>query len=526
MLSRLRSRSPIPPNAATTTTTDALSDAIKSFQDCLDSDQKARLEAIKAVPDAHAVAQFTHQLDQENAKRKSRCVAARISPLLESVQQFAGIVETFVSSNPHIAALVWGSVKLVLQIASNFTTYFDKLSALLMTIGKRCPRFQEYQKLYRDSTDLQKALCDFYSMVVRCCEQAVTVLRRAGYIQLLKAVTSSFSLDFASIMMQIDQSSKEVNETILLTEAKLDTAERQDQRAEREAAERYRLSSMLYRKERERTEADRMAQMQLEKHKIQEATKLEQFCNYNHKIAYWKARTQRHGSTGQWLTQSEDFRRWVTESGSSVFWFTGILGSGKTVMTAFVVEQLSANSSQGTGKLAYFFCQYDNETSLKASTVLRSIIRQLVDQDDQIFTANLVEVNALLDNTNDLTLLVALFSGILESLKSVVVVLDGVDECSNSEMKFLLKALRGLMSRKPSGLKLYLSGDDRITDLIISFLTPSFVVNTHTPEAASDLQELIQQLVTVRREDEDLVTGDPTLYQEIIDVLCSASKGM
>lgn len=195
-------------------------------------------------------------------------------------------------------------------------------------------------------------------------------------------------------------------------------------------------------------------------------------------------------------------------------------------MTAFVVEQLSANSSQGTGKLAYFFCQYDNETSLKASTVLRSIIRQLVDQDDQIFTANLVEVNALLDNTNDLTLLVALFSGILESLKSVVVVLDGVDECSNSEMKFLLKALRGLMSRKPSGLKLYLSGDDRITDLIISFLTPSFVVNTHTPEAASDLQELIQQLVTVRREDEDLVTGDPTLYQEIIDVLCSASKGM
>lgn len=76
-----------------------------------------QLEAIKAVPDAHAVAQFTHQLDQENAKRKSRCVAARISPLLESIQQFAGIVETFVSSNPRIAALVWGSVKLVLQVS-------------------------------------------------------------------------------------------------------------------------------------------------------------------------------------------------------------------------------------------------------------------------------------------------------------------------------------------------------------------------------------------------------------------------
>lgn len=117
MLSRFRSRSPLPPAAATTTTTDTLSDAIKSFQNSLDPDQKARLEAIKAVPDAHAVAQFTHQLDQENAKRKSRCVAARISPLLESVQQFSGIVETFVTSNPQIAALVWGSVKLVLQVS-------------------------------------------------------------------------------------------------------------------------------------------------------------------------------------------------------------------------------------------------------------------------------------------------------------------------------------------------------------------------------------------------------------------------
>jgi hypothetical protein len=49
-----------------------------------------------------------------------------------------------------------------------------------MTIGKRCPRFQEYQRLYGRSTNLQKALCDFYSVVVRCCEQAVVTIRRTG----------------------------------------------------------------------------------------------------------------------------------------------------------------------------------------------------------------------------------------------------------------------------------------------------------------------------------------------------------
>jgi len=118
MLSLFRPRSPIPPlPAAASSPTDTLNDALKAFQNCLDPEQKKKLEAIKAVPDAHAVAEFTHQLDQENAKRKSRCVAARISPLLESIQQFSGVIETFISSHPQIAALIWGSIKLVLQVS-------------------------------------------------------------------------------------------------------------------------------------------------------------------------------------------------------------------------------------------------------------------------------------------------------------------------------------------------------------------------------------------------------------------------
>lgn len=115
MLSLLRPRSPIP---HTTTTTNTLNDALQSFKDSSDVEQKTKLQAIKAIPDAQAVSEFTYQLDEENAKRKSRCVAARVSPLLESIQQFSGIVDTFVSSHPSVAALVWGSVKLVLQVCS------------------------------------------------------------------------------------------------------------------------------------------------------------------------------------------------------------------------------------------------------------------------------------------------------------------------------------------------------------------------------------------------------------------------
>lgn len=216
----------------------------------------------------------------------------------------------------------------------------------------------------------------------------------------------------------------------------------------------------------------------------------------------------------------------MTRSDPSIFWFTGILGSGKTVMTAFVVEQLPAKPIQDFEKLVYFFCQYDKATSLKATTVLRSITRQLLDQDDRVFAENESKIDALLEDLHDMSLLETVLADVIDCFKCVIVIIDGVDECSNSEMKLLVKVLRNLMLRTPSGLKLYLAGDDRITDIIMSSLTPSFIVNTHISEAGSDLHELIRQLVNARKEDGDLVTGDPGLHQEIIHVLCTKSQGM
>ncbi|KAG2160451.1 hypothetical protein JADG_000190 [Aureobasidium aubasidani] len=117
--------------------TASLDDALKSFENSLDPEQKIKLQTIKAVPDAHDVAKFTHQLDQENAKRQSRCVAARISPLLESVQQFSKVVETFVSSNPQIAALVSG-LKLYLSGDERITELITSFLSITYVVNTHC----------------------------------------------------------------------------------------------------------------------------------------------------------------------------------------------------------------------------------------------------------------------------------------------------------------------------------------------------------------------------------------------------
>ena len=94
----------------------SLQEALDEFQAALNADQKKRLEDIKTVPGADAVMKLTTELDTQNAQRRSRSVATRLSRIIESVQQFSSIVGTFVSSNPSIAALVWGSVKLTMLV--------------------------------------------------------------------------------------------------------------------------------------------------------------------------------------------------------------------------------------------------------------------------------------------------------------------------------------------------------------------------------------------------------------------------
>jgi hypothetical protein len=195
-------------------------------------------------------------------------------------------------------------------------------------------------------------------------------------------------------------------------------------------------------------------------------------------------------------------------------------------MTAYVIEALSAKYIQSSEKLVYFFCQYDDEASLQAWFILQSIIRQLLDQEDDAFAAHETSIDELLENPYDLGLLEGLLSDVVGSWHNVVVVLDGIDECTLTELELLLKTLRNIMRRQATGLRFYLSGDDIITDLAQSLLNPGFLVSTRMPEAKTDIVELVHQLVNVRREDGDLVIGDPSLYQEVVDVLCTGSQGM
>lgn len=94
-----------------------LEDAIKTFRSKLTPDQHAQLLTVQAVPDADAVMTFTAQLDATNRSRKGHSVASKVHAVLQSVRDFSSAVDTFIQSNPELAALIWGSIKVTMMVS-------------------------------------------------------------------------------------------------------------------------------------------------------------------------------------------------------------------------------------------------------------------------------------------------------------------------------------------------------------------------------------------------------------------------
>ena len=56
------------------------------------------------------------KLQQEHEKRVFSRILNRIEPFLLSLKSLSKIIDTFVSAKPDVAALIWGGLKLTLEV--------------------------------------------------------------------------------------------------------------------------------------------------------------------------------------------------------------------------------------------------------------------------------------------------------------------------------------------------------------------------------------------------------------------------
>lgn len=317
-----------------------LQNAIDSFRTVLTPEQLAEFNSIQSVPDTDAVLIFTAELDLRRRSQKGKSIASRLFPVLQAVHNFTAVIDTFISSNPTIAALVWGSVKLTMQIMLNAASYYEAFAELFMNLGTICPRFEQYQALFPNSERLQTALCNFNASIIRCCQHVIDMPKSgSGWTSPLNPLNASFwqsfQQAFESNLQELRDYSKNVKEEIRLAQAQSEYRNRELQRIEQDQAEKSRLSLGRF-MSRTRDDFDTMRQsqvlrnQQLEREKNQKL--LDSLSSHDYLKPLKQARQKRYPQSADWIFDTGEFKRWAEGTAARFLWCSGKMGSGKTIL--------------------------------------------------------------------------------------------------------------------------------------------------------------------------------------------------
>ncbi|KAH8831025.1 hypothetical protein DL96DRAFT_1811958 [Flagelloscypha sp. PMI_526] len=145
----------------------------------------------------------------------------------------------------------------------------------------------------------------------------------------------------------------------------------------------------------------------------------------------------RDESTCKWLLKNSTFMQWMAEK-RGLFWLHGLMGTGKTVLSSFVIQTLCARDDI---YVAYYYFEFTNPATLSEEAILRSLVVQLA-------AASPAVVRAVHQKHNNgglqpqLESLHTTFNNLIStSSKPVFIIIDALDELPLTQRKYLLRYL-------------------------------------------------------------------------------------
>ena len=149
-----------------------------------------------------------------------------------------------------------------------------------------------------------------------------------------------------------------------------------------------------------------------------------------------KTRTE---GTGVWLfTKASSFENWkdALSGESRTLWINGFTGAGKSVLMTAAVDRLFSCVADAEG-IAYFYCSFSNDETLKTVNVLGSLLSQLLRISDPCYDDLLAHYNTLCAQTNnrpprpEKKILVNAMCKRAGSENPTYLLIDGLNECGD-----------------------------------------------------------------------------------------------
>lgn len=230
-----------------------------------------------------------------------------------------------------------------------------------------------------------------------------------------------------------------------------------------------------------------------------------------------KKRRQR--GVGEWFLETHEFKNWI-HSGQDILLCSGMPGSGKTMITSFVVSRILDNFRKDSHiGIAYIYCQFSRKNEQTPTHLMSSILRQLADRHHDIPK----RIRTLYNSTKgdeDLTPdeVTDLLNTVLQTFTKTFIIVDGLDELPNST-----GARHGFVSRlaamqKQFGIKIYAASRSATDGTWPAQNTIRYQIRARNADIKYRLESLF--------EDGSLLSDRPDLREQAISRILRLASGM
>ncbi len=152
-----------------------------------------------------AVMEAAKIIERDQSQRRTLRSLRRIEPLFQALRKFGGAIETLCQGTPYLC-FIWAPIKLLLQIADEYTKGFEELVDAYGQIAKHLPRLDRYASLFDDHSDFQAILANVYSDILDFHLHAYKIVRRQGWKHLFDASWRDFRGRLNAILQNLSKS--------------------------------------------------------------------------------------------------------------------------------------------------------------------------------------------------------------------------------------------------------------------------------------------------------------------------------
>ncbi|KAK7955119.1 hypothetical protein PG988_015813 [Apiospora saccharicola] len=230
---------------------------------------------------------------------------------------------------------------------------------------------------------------------------------------------------------------------------------------------------------------------------------------------------RRHEGTGNWLLDSDEYLEWLNDDHGTLF-CPGIPGSGKTILTSMVINDIEDRSKKDTSTaIAYVYLDYRREEDQTVNNLLSCIAKQLGGSQRTLPGAlrDIYEKHNAKKTRPHMKEISLALHAVAASYRRVYLVIDALDECQTSN---------GCRAE-------FLS---QIFDLQSQQMIKLFVTCRNIPEIAARFQNSTCLRISASMDDvrtyvegnmrrmPSFVQRDSALGEEIVATISEAANGM